>query len=240
MKTRYILLISAIVSVIFSGLASVIPLGFYNQWEVSALYPTLIVPATYTFSIWSIIYLSWFGLWALQASWNIEISRQNSIILWAAQILSSLWLIPSQYLLTWISLIVIVWVLYLLMILFFESRNESTIFKIITDLFLWWIIVASLANLHLVLVSYDIYFYPLQLTTISIWAGVFLNMYLIIKYKSYTPSLVLIWALIWIIIWQDNIVTQLNSWVGILIIIAVYAQDYLWFNKSQKTQIETL
>jgi benzodiazapine receptor len=42
-----------------SGLATIIPLGAFDQGEVSALYPTLFTPAVFTFSIWSIIYLSW-------------------------------------------------------------------------------------------------------------------------------------------------------------------------------------
>lgn len=231
MQTRYILLISALISVVFSGLASVIPIGFYNQWQVSALYPTLIVPATYTFSIWSVIYLSWFWIWALQALWNVEISRQNSIILWAAQVLSSLWLIPSQFLLTGTSLIVIVWVLYLLMILFFESRQESPLFKIVADLFLWWIVVASLANLHLVLVSYDIYFFPIELTLISILLGSLLNFYFIFKHKSYVPAIVLIWALVWIILWQENIIIQIAAWLWIFWSGVALAYSYLGIKK---------
>lgn len=231
MQTSYILLVSAIVSVIFSGLASVIPIGFLNQWEVSALYPTLIVPATYTFSIWSVIYLSWIGLWVLQALWNIKISRQNSIILWAAQILSSLWLIPSQFLLTGTSLIVIVWVLYLLMILFYESRKESPLFKIVADLFLWWIVIASLANLHLVLVSYDIYFYPIELTLLSILLGTLLNFYFIFKFKSYLPALVLVWALVWIILWQENIIIQTAAWFWILWSVVALAYSYFGIRK---------
>ena len=203
MHTRYILLVSTVISVLFATIASIVPFGIYNQGEVSALYPTLIVPATYTFSIWSVIYLSWFILGLVIFLWKINIKRENILLLAAAQILSSLWLIPSQYLFTATSLIVILWVLYFLLILFFNSRNESLPFKIVSDTFLWWIIVASLANLHLVLYSYGIYFYPLELTFISIIWWLILNAYLLVRYNSFAPSLVLIWALVWIIIWQD-------------------------------------
>lgn len=218
MKTQYILLLSAIVSIVLSSFAAVIPIWYYNQWEVSALFPTLITPATYTFSIWSLIYVTWFWLWVLQTLGKIDISRQNSLILWAAQILSSLWLIPSQYLFTGTSLVVMFWVLYLLMILFLESRNESALFKIVADLFLGWIIVASLANLHLVLVSYEIYLFPLVLTQISILAGLLINLYFIFKYESVIPAFVLVWALIGIILWQDNIITQTTAYASIFLI----------------------
>lgn len=56
---KYILLISALVAVGLSAVFSILPVGIYNQAQVSALYPTLFTPAGFTFSIWSIIYASW-------------------------------------------------------------------------------------------------------------------------------------------------------------------------------------
>jgi len=190
------------------------------------MFATLIVPAAYTFSIWAIIYLSWILLWILQAIWNIHISRQNLILLWSAQILSSLWLIPSQYLWIGTSLWVISWVLYLLLILFFESRNENIIFKSISDLFLGWIIVASIANFHQTLVFYDVYFFALELTLISILIGLAVNLNFIIKYKSAVPSLVLIWALIGIIVWQDILITQITAVISIFCVIGAIGYNY--------------
>lgn len=226
MQTKYVLLISAVISVFFSALASIIPIWILNQGQVSSLYPTLIVPATYTFSIWSVIYLSWFVIWILAAIWKITIAKNNIILLASAQVLSSLWLIPSQFLWTGTSLIVILWVLYFLMILFYESRNESQVFKIISDLFLGWIIVASLANLHLVLASYSIYFFPIQLTIISLLAWCLLNIYFILKHNSFVPSLVLIWAWVWIMIWQDLLITQIAALISILWVLATLAYNY--------------
>lgn len=214
MQTRYILLVSAIISVIFSGLATVLPIGNFNQGEVSAMLPTLFTPATYTFSIWSLIYLSWFIIGWLSVAWNIQIQKTNALLLAWAQILSSLWLIPSQFMLTGTSMVVMLWVLYLLIILFYESRTESSLFKIVSDLFLGWIIVASIANLHLTLVAFWIYWtgiVPVLLTVVSLFIGLLVNVYFIKKYKSYTPALVLIWAGIWIIIGQENSIVQLTA-----------------------------
>lgn len=214
MPTKYILLVSALISVIFSGLASVVPLWNYNQAQVSALLPTLFTPASYTFSIWSIIYLSWLIIGWLLALWKINVSGKNILILASAQILSSIWLIPSQFMLTGTSLIVMSWVLYLLIILFYESRRESTIFKIISDLFLGWIIIACLANIHLTLVSYWIYgtwIIPIILTVISLFLWLAVNTYFIEKYQTNVPALVLIWAGVWIIVWQENSVVNLTA-----------------------------
>lgn len=235
MQTRYIILISALISVIFSGLASVIPIWTYNQAEVSAKLPTLFTPETYTFSIWSIIYLSWFILGWISAFWKINIEKNNALLLAWAQVLSSLWLIPSQFMLTGTSLVVMSWVLYLLIILFYESRTESSLFKIIADLFLGWIIIASIANLHLTLVAFGIYgtnLTPVILTVISLWLGLVVNIYLINRYKSYLPAIVLIWAWIWIISGQNNSIVQLTALITIL--------STIWFLAKHAYEYKTL
>jgi len=150
---RYILLISWILSVWFSALASLLPIWLYNQAVVSGMFPTLITPASYTFSIWSIIYLSWIILWSLVAVWKVQVSRRNTYLLAGAQILSSLWLIPSQYLYISLSLVVMIWVFILLILAFKNINTESKYYRWTLGLFLWWILVAFIANLHLTLVS---------------------------------------------------------------------------------------
>lgn len=224
MITKYILLLSALIAIIFASAASIIPLGTFNQAEVSAMLPTLITPATFTFSIWSVIYLSWIALGVLVVFKKIDITKENTYLLAAAQILSSIWLIPSQYLWIGSSFIVMAGVFYLLSMLFFNSRKESPVFRYIVDLFLGWILIAFLANMHLMLVSYNLYVFPLFLTIDSILAGLIINIYLIVKHSSYIPSAVLVWALIWIIIWQENTITQTVSFLSLLTIVLVAGQ----------------
>lgn len=224
MNTKYVLLVSAVISTILSGAASVIPIWYYDQWTVSALFSTMFTPATFTFSIWSVIYVSWILLGIWQALNKIHISKENSYLLAAAQILSSLWLIPSQFLFIGTSLVIMLWVLYVLSLLFLNSRNESNIFKWVVDLFLWWIIVACIANIHLTLVSYGIYgtdIIPLILTVVSIFSWFAVNFFLIEKYHSYIPAFVLIWACIWIFYGQSNDIVQISSITVIIISILV-------------------
>ncbi len=223
---KYILFISAALSVAFASIASIIPLWVANQWEVSAMLPTLITPATYTFSIWSIIYLSWIMLWAYYfIKWNF-VKKKNLQLLAGAQVLSSLWLIPSQYLYIGTSFAVMLGVLWLLVKVFLSSRDEEKYFKYTVDLFLWWIIVASLANLHLVLVSFDIYIFPVFLTILSVVWALILNIYVIKKYNSLIPAGVLIWAAIWIVIWQDNTIIQVLAGISVLTLILVLFQKF--------------
>lgn len=223
MNTKYILLVSSLIAIIIAALASIIPIGLYNQAEVSALLPTLFTPATITFSIWSVIYLSWIAIGVYETLWKSWIKKENVYLLAAAQILSSLWLIPSQSLWIGTSLIVMMWVLYLLLILFFNSRSENVEFRAVTDLFLGWIIIACIANIHLMLVSYWIYFIPVILTIISIVLGLIINLLFIAQYKSYLPAIVLAWASVWIVIWQTHYYIQLTAIFTIFCLIWVFS-----------------
>lgn len=211
---KHILLISALVAVGLSAVFSVLPVGIYNQAQVSALYPTLFTPAGFTFSIWSIIYASWIILGIGVLVWRVQLSQNNTYLFASTQILSSLWLLPSQFLYIGTSLIVMLSLLYLLILNFFISRSEIPFFKNILELFLGWIIVASIANIHITLVAFDIYFFPLFLTLVSIIWGGALILWLLQKYNSYMPSLVLIWACFGIIVWQSDFIIRIAAlWI---------------------------
>lgn len=226
MNQKYILLLSALIASLLSGLISILPIGLYNQAQVSAMLPTLFTPATITFSIWSIIYLSWIALWVHEAFWKSWVSKKNIYILASAQIISSLWLIPSQNLYIYTSLVVMVAVLSLLTLLLTTSRNENKYFRYTLELFFWWILVACIANIHLTLVAYNIYYIPEILTYISILIALWINLFLIVKYSTYIPAWVLIWAGVWIILAQQDIITQILSWLTILTLISVSVGHY--------------
>ena len=60
---RYLLLITALITIGLTSLVS-IPgspylIGGYTQADISEMFSTSVTPAGLTFSIWSIIYLSW-------------------------------------------------------------------------------------------------------------------------------------------------------------------------------------
>ena len=209
---KHILLVSACISVVFSAVISIAPIWIANQWEVSAMFPTLFTPATFTFSIWSIIYLSWIVIWAFYFfKWNF-VKKENLLLLAYAQVLSSLWLIPSQYLYIGTSFIVMLGVLWLLWKLFLSSRDEEKYFRYTVNLFLGWILVASIANLHLMLVSFDLYFAPSFLTVSSLALAFVLNVLMLHFYKSFIPSIVFIWAAYGILAAQQDPFVILTAW----------------------------
>jgi len=226
MNTKYVLLISALIATLCSALITIIPIGIYNQADVSAFFPTLFTPAPFTFSIWSIIYLSWIALWIHEAFGKSWISKDNAYLLASAQILSSLWLIPSQFLWIWTSLIVMFGVLYLLSLSFILSRKENIYFRYTVELFWWWIIVACIANTHLFLVASAIYYMPEILTYISIALALGINILLIQRYNIFIPALVSAWAWFGIYIWQGILTIRIFGIMTSLILVALILYTY--------------
>jgi len=226
MNQKYILLISACIAILLSAIISIVPIGYYNQAEVSALLPTLFTPASFTFSIWSIIYLSWLLIWAWEALWKTWITKENAYLLAAAQILSTLWLIPSQSLWIGSSLIVMFGVLYLLGISLWLSRSENTYFRHTVELFFGWILVACIANIHLFLVSYEIYYIPEILTYLSIALALGINIILLQKYNIFIPALVCIWAGFGVFIWQSMFLIQVLGLTSSIVLISFMLFKY--------------
>lgn len=221
----YLLLASAIMNTLLVAYISITPIWSYNQAEVSALFPTAITPASYTFSIWSIIYLSWFALW-IYAIWKKNnISQKNIILLIIAQFLSTLWLIPSQslYIVTsfWVMLVLLVTLIYVL-----YNEKKNTFFKQVSALFFWWILIASIANFHQTLIALGLYLFPTLFTIFSIIIWTLVNLYIYYRYDSFIPAAVWIWAFIGIIIGQDNLFTMGTAWLWIISL-----SIYIWISE---------
>jgi len=209
---KYIIMISSIITISLTTYFSLLPLAWFSQADISWLYSTTITPAWYTFIIWSLIYLSWIILWIyLVIGKNKKVSKKELFYLASAQILSALWLIPWHYEIIYVSFFVIFLILWLLFYII-KYPSKDLYFNKITELYFWWILIATILNFHVLLVFIWKYTYWLYLWVISILLGVLINYYLLKKYSTYLSSFVLIWALIWIIIWQWNDY-MLISWI---------------------------
>lgn len=201
---RYLLIISAIINIIATWYLSVErPFGMLDQRTISDLYSTMITPAGYTFSIWSIIYTSWFFLWIYVLRYPKQIKKKSVYLLVLAQCLSTIWLIPSQLWYIPVSFAIMAW-LFTALTLLLQRKQKNKYVSWVIQLFFWWILVASIANFHQTLVYFDIYFFPVLLSIISIMIGTIIVRNIFKQYCKAIPSYVLIWALIGIIVWQNN------------------------------------
>ena len=154
---QYLLLLITIITVAFTTLVSVpnfgYPLNGYSQGLVSNLYPNAITPATYAFTIWSLIYATWFALAIAVATKYIVLSPRFISVFSIAIVTSSLWLLPFHYLFQWASLAVMLLILVLCLWSVDLSRHESKWAQYTAELFLGWITVATAANIAIVIVS---------------------------------------------------------------------------------------
>ena len=57
-RRQLVILATYVVTVVVNGLAVALPLNGQTTAEISDRYPTLVTPAGYVFSIWSLIYLA--------------------------------------------------------------------------------------------------------------------------------------------------------------------------------------
>lgn len=195
---HFSLIISACIAVGLSGYFSTTQLWGYSQSEVSSMFPTALTPIALTFSIWSVIYLSWLILGILQWVEKIKVDTTNIFLLIFAQILSAFWLIPSQSLYIWLSFILMLGIFTTLTLLFFNSRKESLSFRLVVELFYGWILVACIANMHQFLSAIDMYYIPVALAFVSLLLAALYNYYLLKRHWAFVINLVFIWALIWI------------------------------------------
>lgn len=215
---KYILLLSAVLSIGATTYFSLLPLNWFTQADISDKFPTSITPTWITFSIWSFIYLSWLILWILIFNWKIEAKSKEIYYFSMAILMTSVWLIPWHFEYITTSFVIMLIIVWSLLKLFF-MKHENIIFKSSVELFLWWILTATILNLHVLLVYLDKYTFPALYTTISILIWTTINYIFQRNYNSFITSIVFIWALIWIIVKQQNDSIQIISFLSIVFLL---------------------
>lgn len=229
---RYLLILSAIFNIALTSYLSIVrPFGMLDQKTISDLYTTLITPAGLTFSIWSIIYTSWFLLWLYVLRYPKQMKKKSIHLLVLAQTLSTIWLIPSQLWYIPVSFAIMA-PLFVTLAILLQKKQKNKYASGVIQLFFWWILVACIANLHQTLVYFDIYFFPVILTIVSIMVGSTIVRNILKQYCKSIPSYVLLWALIGIIIWQDNIYILATAAISILFLVIEIGKAY--FSCQQK------
>lgn len=150
--------------VVVNALANLLPINDITTGEVSALYPTLIAPAGYVFSIWGVIYLG-LGVYAIFQA--LPRQRQHPVLQrlapWfiASCLANSLWIGLWHYQLLAASVGVMLALLATLiasyLILGIGRRAtpaaERWLVHLPFSIYLGWITVATIANIAALLVG---------------------------------------------------------------------------------------
>lgn len=159
-------ILSFILVLAVNSLANIIPIGGQTTGEISDKFPTLFTPAGFTFSIWSLIYLSLFLFIIFQA---LPSQRENKDIAQIQKMFvinclaNAAWIFVWHYEFIILSFIVMIVILLTVISMYrsINSRNYNgksafkrfIFLKLPFSLYTGWITVAFIANLSIVQVD---------------------------------------------------------------------------------------
>ena len=219
-STLKILNVAALVVVVLVNyLANALPINGVKTADISNKYFNEFAPANLTFSIWAVIYSLIIGVMIWQyvnanEAKNKAISQFSTYFI-ANCLLNAAWLFAWHYEIFVLTIILMLGILYTLVQL---NRIESKEFP--TDLptkwllqsgfgvYLGWICIATIANITTFLVSLN--FNKLGLTD-TFWTGTVIGIgsitaaMLVVRYKNMYIGFAVIWALIGIVIRQNQL-----------------------------------
>lgn len=210
---QYLLLITSLLIIAFTTLVS-IPgspylIGGMTQADISNMFPSAVTPAGITFSIWSVIYLSWIiaGIYIGFFQKKGSIATKTLTIFALAIALTAVWLIPWGYIWIGTALIVMIVILGLLKYTFHHTRASHPILRYSVELTLGWINIATVANVTIWLLSLG--FTGGGLAPVYWAIGVLalalgLTLYYQLRYRAYIISAVFLWTMLGEWLAHDN------------------------------------
>lgn len=199
-----------------NALANALPINGLNTGQISDRYPSLFTPAGFTFSVWGLLYLLQLGFIVVQF-WirNENYFKSLSQWFWLSCLANVIWILVWHHLLTFVSVLVMLVLLYSLVRIFILLHTEKMktwkewIFVNLTFTFyLSWICVATIANVSTLLVDLKWeggFLSPENWTLLMIIVAANLGLIIAFKFKEPFFLVILIWALFGIYSkWTDS------------------------------------
>ncbi len=158
------------VTLVVNAMANILPLNGQTSGQVSDSYPNLFAPAGFTFSIWGVIYLllAVYVIWQLRIAFHDRRSKLKASTIdkitpyfIISSVLNVLWIITWHYNVIWLSVPLIVGMLYSLARINLElydkhfSPKERIVVRAPFSVYFGWLTVATIANIITWLVSED-------------------------------------------------------------------------------------
>lgn len=214
---KYINLAFFILMIGINVLANMMPLGHGKTGDISSKYPNLFTPAPITFSIWGIIYaliaffiVYQFGVFDSKMYANTIIDSIGLLFIISC-VMNIGWIFSWHYDKTALSMIFMIGLLISLIMITMNispiSLEHATNTKNIPlstkiciyafQIYLGWIVAATIANLSALLVKINWNRFGLSeefWTIIVIIVGVLIGMLFIITTNNYMSSVAIIWA----------------------------------------------
>lgn len=189
--------------IMVNTLSNTLPLNNQTTGELSNKYDSMITPAGFAFSIWSIIYLL-LGIFIIKVWKEYKTNGDYSVPLLPLFIFQSLmnmaWLFAWHYEKIALSVIIMLFLL-ISIILIYKYVTIKELWRIPWSIYLGWISVASIVNISVLILHYNINFfvdyatvYTLVMTIIAFVLGI----YFLQKENDVYYPLVISWALFFI------------------------------------------
>ena len=212
-------IIAFVLTVLVNGLAgSTTLLGGRFTAEISDMYPTLITPAGYVFSIWGVIYIL-LGIFVVFQALPSEKGKdyQNRIgwLFVLSSLLNIFWLFLWQYEYLSLSVVLMFLLLATLIAIYLRlnigksavSLREKLAVHLPFSVYLGWITIASIANVAVFLVSENWDGFGISQetwATLIIIIALLITLLVIVTRRDVAYGLVIIWALVGIAVKQSE------------------------------------
>lgn len=232
--------LSYIAVIIVNVLSEMLPINGQTIAEIPNRIEVLVTPAGYVFAIWIVIYAA-VGLWLIFQLKKVKSKKMNrtiSVFFIASCLCNIGWLISWHYELFIVSISMMILLLISLIVIYLQYKNNETGLseRFPFSLYVAWISVATIVN-----VSYVLKYYGISLGVSEIFGSLILvTVAIIIAYiastysKDYYFVLVVLWALIGIIVKNENTTMQVGTatLAGFLFVAAI--GNYLSTKSSNK------
>jgi hypothetical protein len=231
--------VAFVVMIVVNGLAgSTTVLGGVTSAEVSDMYPTLVTPAGFTFSIWGVIYtlLLLFTVYQLlPKNRDKPFLQQVGVLFGLSSVFNVCWLFLWHYELVTYSLVLMFALLATLIWTYLRlgigktavSLKEMALVHLPFSVYLGWISIATIANVSVALtaVGWDGWGIPdATWAVLIICVALVLTLAMLATRKDLAFSLVVVWALVGILSKQSDfqdIVLAAEVAIAIILVAAV-------------------
>ena len=233
-------IIAFVLTVLVNGLAgSTTLLGGRFTAEISDMYPTLITPAGYVFSIWGVIYIL-LGIFVVFQALPSEKGKdyQNRIgwLFVLSSLLNIFWLFLWQYEYLSLSVVLMFLLLATLIAIYLRlnigksavSLREKLAVHLPFSVYLGWITIASIANVAVFLVSENWDGFGISQetwATLIIIIALLITLLVIVTRRDVAYGLVIIWALVGIAVKQSEnlnivVVAEISAIIIAVVLVA--------------------
>ncbi len=242
-------LIATVITLFVNGLATFGNLGGLSTKEISDKFFTILTPAGFTFSIWSIIYLGLLIVGVGIALKKIQTTFKTLTYYAGSSFANCTWIFLWQFINPALSTFMLFVLVYFNAKTYLELKKSNTennpknnqIRTSVTSLYLiylGWSIVASLINI-IVLFKYVLGFNGFGINE-GHWglgliiSALVINIFISIRELNPTAAIVLFWALIGIKSAQANVILINGINVIMVLLVLLAAQTFREYKKAKE------